>query len=235
MLKALREGLRRACETCRSGTKLLWDEVDRFDRACSNDWDLWRALPEETQRLYREGARLFREDRAAGLALLEQAAARGDPIAMVQAAKCHWHGTGTAPDRERAERFFIEARNVGSWSATIELAALACRRRDMETCFAILKEGVRADYTGAMFWLASYRYRERPGGRTAREILPILETALERGHPGARWLMARLLMRGRLGVSRLGEGWRMCMALWPELERTAAGRAEPDRSAPQPG
>lgn len=163
--------------------------------------------------------RLFAQDKAAALARLEEAAALGNPLAMVEAAKCYWHGIGSEADREKAARLLGDARDAGSWHATISLTRDSSRRGDMERCTAILEEGVRADYTAAMFWLAWYRYREKPSRRTARAILPLFETALERGHPGARCLMARLLIRGRLGFARIGEGWYELMSLDHELKQ----------------
>lgn len=231
MLKALRENMAWIRKTRQALSERLWDKVDRFDRECSNDWELWEALPEEAQQLYREAKVTFRQDKAAGLTRLEEAAALGNSLAMVQAGRCYWHGTGTAADRDKAERFITEARNAGSWHAAIELARLAARRGEMGRCFAILEEGARADYTAAMFWLAWYRYRETPGRRTARAIRPLLETAVKREHPGARWLMARLLIRGRFGLIRIGEGWRMNEALRTELEEEANEEAAPQQAA----
>lgn len=226
MLKALGEKARGLREARQDVSDDLWDWVDRFDRDCSNNWTIWEALPEEARRLFRDGARLHRRDPVAALAQLEEAALLGNPLAMVEAQKYHWHGIGTAEDRENANRFLADARDAGSWHAAILIARRASRHGDMETCFAILEEGVDANYTAAMFWLAWYQYRERPGRRTAREVLPLLETAIERGQPGARWLMARLLIRGRLGLPLMGEGRRMAKALCHELQEEREARAQ---------
>jgi len=45
----------------------------------------------------------------------------------------------------------------------------------------------------------------------------MVEHAAAKGHPGGRWLKAKLLFKGHMGVMRVAEGYRILRKLSGEL------------------
>jgi len=196
---------------------LLWDNVRRFDQDTSNSFDLWDKLPEEVQDQYCEGYDLWDTDPEGAFALFELSAANGNPSAMIAEAACCERGNGTAKDGKRAKQFFRDAVEAGSWHATIHYARFLERAGDQELAYLTLEDGVDAEYTAAYFWLAWLLYKAEPNRRMAREVFSMVEHAVAKGHPGGRWLKAKLLFKGHMGVMRVAEGYRIQRKLSGEL------------------
>lgn len=208
--------------------ELMWDWSDQFDRDCSNDWELWEQLTEEAQELYAKAIEVSKTDAVAALELYEEGAAAGNPLAMGAAGLFHASGLGTPNAPDKAIEFYDRAMEAGSWSALVCCARFRQKLGQFEEAEYLLKQGIEADYTAALFWLAWYRYARNPTRKTARSVWSMVQTALERGHPGARWMAARLLMRGKLGIHRILEGWRIQCKLSGDLgeELEALGQSE---------
>ncbi len=197
--------------------ELLWANVKRFDQDCGNSWKLWEKLPVDVQDQYNESHALKDSDPEKSFTLAELSASNGNPTAMIAAALCCEYGDGTSKDREKARKFYEGAVEAGSWPATIYYARFLDRIGDQEMAFATLEDGVDADYTAAFFWLAWLLYKHESSRKMARQVFPMVERAADRAHPGGRWLKAKLLIKGQMGVVRIAEGWRIQRALSKEL------------------
>lgn len=205
----------------------FWKMVDRVDRVnWSNDWELWNALPEAARAAFDEGLEIYSDDKPAALAHFEASAALGNPVAMVWVGKLYASGTGTAPDLDRAVAFYRDAIDAGSWNATLCYA----REMDMQdhhhVAIETLEDGIEADHIPSFFWLAWLRYKRNRTRKTARAVLPLIEYAMQHDHPGATWLMGKLMMTGKLGLWRIPAGFRFAIrhrALFSAEEENRGG------------
>ena len=212
------EGIRAEAE--RRNT-VLWNLVGKIDEQCDNTWLAWDALTSDVKELGSRAHDLWPEDQAASLPLYEEAAAGGHPYAMVWAGWCYTIGNAVRPDHDRAHEYFSQAMSAGSWMATTYRARLYDRQEKRDLALGLLGDGVKVGHLASYFWLAWLRWRYEPTRKTAQAIRPFLDHAIRDGHPGARWLLAKLMMRGQYGLRRIPEGMRNASKLSAECASIA--------------
>lgn len=210
----------------------FWKMVDRVDRVnWSNDWELWNALPEAARTAFDEGVEVYADDKASALAHFEASAALDNPVAMVLVGHLYASGTGAAPDMDRAIAFYRDALDAGSWNATIWYAREMDILGHHDVAIETLEDGIEADHIPSFFWLAWLRYKRHRTRKTARAVLPLIEYAMRYEHPGAMWLMGKLMMTGKLGLWRIPAGFRFAIrhgALLSVEDENCSGRPASD-------
>jgi hypothetical protein len=185
-----------------------WEELDAWERERSNDSDLWSREPDGNRELLEQAWALETSDPQAAFQLYLRAADAGSPWAL-QMVGWHYHtGTWVAADLERAQAHYYQAICAGSWSATISYARLLAEQGHFDACEQVLEDGIRSDFIPAYFWLARVRFNRSGSRQSCRRIRPLLEYASERGHPGARRLLAVLQLLGKFGIRQIPTGYR---------------------------
>jgi TPR repeat protein len=213
--------------TCEALWTSHWDQSNAWERANSNQDELWwtdsdrnRALIEEAQA--RQGA-----DPEAAFQMLLEAAEAGSAGAMESVG---WHydsGTVVTADFDRAADYYRRAICAGSWMATIAYARLLAEHGHFDECENVLRDGVRLDFVAAYFWLAWLRYDRSPTRATCREIRPLLDYAAEQGHPGAKQTLGRLMTKGKFGILAIPRGLKLLRETMPPiLSRSDAASAD---------
>jgi hypothetical protein len=204
-----------------------WRQCDEWERANSNQDELWWRDSDSNRALYEEGHARRDADPEAAFRIWLEAAEAGSAVALESAA---WHydtGTVVAADFERAADYYRRAIGAGSWMATIGYARLLADHGLFDECEDVLRGGVRLDFVPAFFWLARLRYERAPTRATCREIRPLLDYAVERGHPGAKLTLGRLLVKGKYGILAIPRGFGLLREAMPPIPRhdeESAGR-----------
>lgn len=194
---------------CADFNASIWDRSDPWERAHSNEYDLWSAETDGNRALIEQAYGLDETDPEAAFRIRLEAAQSGSVWAMELVA---WHydtGTLVEADFGQAQQYYRDALSAGSWMATIKYAQLLAKHGHFELCESLLEDGVRSDFVPAHFWLAWFRVKQSRSRKTCREIRPLLEHAAEQGHPGAKLVLARLMARGKFGLRAIPESFRL--------------------------
>jgi TPR repeat protein len=190
----------------------FWQKTDEWERAQSNDWELWSAETDEQRALNARAAELNKSDAEAAFRLRTEAADAGSTWAMQMVG---WHydtGTLVPADFDKAQEYYHRAVCAGSWTATIRHARLLAEHGHDDHWRAILQDGVEQDFVPAFYWLAWLRYKQSKSRKTREEIKPLLEYAAEKGHPAAEVLLGRMLLSGKFGLREIPRGFEMLRA-----------------------
>lgn len=176
-----------------------------------------------------EAESLREEHPAVALAIHLELAEAGSAHSTIMAGWYHQTGRGAEQDNAAAEEFYRRALCMRSWRATILYAKLLFKRGAHDKWPSTLQNGVDNGFIPSFFWLAWFRYKQSPSRRTAREVRPLLETAAEAGHPGAKAILVRWTMSGKFGLREIPRGLRMARELLQsqiDSENTDEGTAE---------
>lgn len=220
-----------ACRLCKRLRARLWSYSDAWERAHSNDADLWELEPATNRELIEQAYAVQESDAAAAFRLYLEAAEAGSPGGM-EMVGLHYHwGFAVAADFEKAAEYYSRAVSAGSWMATIGYARLLEEHGCHDDCERVLEDGVAADFVAAFFWLAWIRYQRCKSREVCREIRPLLEYAASKGHPAAKVNFARLMVRGKFGVRAIPAGFGLLVRWAPQLDREARKAEEEARKA----
>lgn len=209
----------------------FWANSDKWERAQSNDWELWAGETDHQRELNRQASELGKTDPEAAFRRRVEAADAGSTWAMQKVGWGYATGTDVAANFELAQSYYRRAITAGSSMATILYAQLLAKHERYDESQQVLEEGVRADFIPAIFWRARIRYRQSPTRSTAREIAPLLEYATGKGHLGAELTLNRLLLRGKLGLRGIARGFGMMRAyIVRQLKNDKTGEEATDLS-----
>ncbi len=128
-------------------------------------------------------------------------------------------GIVVAADFEQAADYYHRAICAGSWMATIRYARLLAAHDYVDECEKVLQDGVEPDFVPAYYWLAWLRYDRAPTRATCLAIRPLLDYAAERGHPGAKNTLGRLMTMGKVGLLLIPRGLKFLYETRPPLLR----------------
>ena len=212
----------------------LWAEIDAWERAHSNDWDLWCKESDSNRELMEQATAVESTDLQTAFQLFLRAADAGSVWAMQTVG---WHyetGTYVMADFERAQEYYRRALSAGSWMATLSYARLLEKHGYPDYCDRVLEDGVQAGFVPSYFRLARFRYCRSKSRKTCRQIRPLLEYAAEEGHPGARRLLATLLVLGKYGLREIPKGYRMVRQCAEEGDAEEEGAPAPPTSEDVP-
>lgn len=194
------------CKLCDKWWARRWADCDAWDRAASNESDLWSGDTIPNRALIEQAFSVEESDPAAALLLYLEAAEAGSAFAMSAAAWHYQTGTAVTADFDQAEHYHRRAIEAGSWLATLDYARLLADRNAHDRCDAVLEDGVASDFLPSCFWLAYLRYQRRPVRAVCREIRPLLDHAAAGGHPMAKFYLARLQILGKFGLREIPSG-----------------------------
>ena len=214
------------CKFCERFWQRFWRHSDAWERAHSNDREMWSKESNESRETLDAAAAMGATDPAA-LQLYLEAAEAGSVIAMGRVAWQYWTGTGTVADPAKAQEYYRRAIQGGSWTATIHYARLLDEFGHHDACDQVLKDGVALGFVPAYFWLAWLRFKRSRSRQTCSEVRPLLEHAARAGHPGARRKLSQWMLLGRFGPREIFRG----VSLHLRLAREYAGEVangEPD-------
>ena len=190
----------------------LWHMIDNWEREHSNDRDLWDVQSAAHRALIDKAKVIEDEDPEAAFNLYRQAADAGSPLAMERVG---WHYRWSSPaavDQALARKYYHRAICAGSWSATLPYARLLAEAGDLEESEQVLEDGIASNFIPAYFWLAKLRLARSKSRGTCRRVRPLLEHASAHGHPGAKRLLAGLMLLGKYGFRQIPAGFRLVSA-----------------------
>ena len=209
------------CKICDQFWDRFWRRSDEWERAHSNDHELWSKESEQTLDMLKQAAALSATDPAAFQLCLDAAEA-GSVTAMERVGWRYWTGNGAAPDLGKGLVYYRRAIMAGSWTATIHYARLLAELGYYDTCDKVLEDGVAVGFVPAYFWLAWLRYERSKSHELCREVRPLMEYAAKAGHPGAQRKLASWMLLGRFGLREMFRGALLSFRLAHEYAREAA-------------
>lgn len=212
------------CKLCDRWHARLWEESDAWERAHSNESELWSEEPAENRALVDQAEAVKKTVPAAAFRLYLEAAEAGSAWAMEMVAFHYETGNVVAADLDKARDYYCRAIGAGSWMATIAYARFLAEQGDHDDCRRLLEDGVASDFVPAFFWLAWLRHKQCKARKMCREVRPLLEYAAGRGHPGAQVTLARWRVWGRFGLREIPAGIRSTL----RMAFRAAREAEED-------
>jgi TPR repeat protein len=219
------------CKLCDPFWDWFWETSDAWDVAHSNEHQLWSRESERSRELI--GRALAEGDASASFQLFLGAADAGSARAMDRVA---WHyetGTGVPVDTNRALEYYRLAICAGSWRATLDYSRLLAKFGYVEASDKVLQDGVSLGFEPAYFWLAWRRYKRRPSRKMAAEVLPLLEHAAAKGHPAAKFFLARWMLTGRFGAREIFRGAKLLLQCMRDAKIQLARDAAKDGALPR--
>jgi TPR repeat protein len=218
------------CKFCKQFWQRLWRHSDAWERAHSNDSEMWSKESDRARETLNAAAAMSETDPAT-LQLYLEAAEAGSVIGMGRVAWQYWTGTGTAPNLAKAQEYYRRAIEGGSWTAIVHYARLLDELGHHDTCDHVLEDGVAVGFVPAYFWLAWLRYKRSRTREACREVRPLLEYAARAGHPGARRKLSQWMLLGKLGPREILRGVLLNFRLAHEYAGEAA-KSKPEPEGP---
>lgn len=194
------------CKLCARWRARLARKSDAWERAHSNESELWSQEPLRNRELIDRAYAAYEADPAESFRLYLEAAEAGSSWAMEEVALQYETGIVAPADFAKAEEYYRRAIGAGSWMATLHYARFLAERGRDDECEGVLQGGVAADFVPACHWLAWFRYYRCPSRGLAREIRPLLDHAAGAGHPRAQVFLAHLQTRGKFGLREIPSG-----------------------------
>lgn len=193
-----------------------------WEFAQANDWELLDADPlaEEVKAAFR----LSDASPDAEFERLRDLAEKGSPFSMKHVAWRLAVGSGVGQDRDAAQAWFRRAFEAGSDRALLEYGAALASRGQIAEAEKVYEAGWRRGFVPAVYRLIRLRLTPSLPAQDRLAWKAALEWAAEAGHPGARHLLAKYLLRGRFGVRGVPRGVRLACA-----QLAAIARNDPDR------
>lgn len=207
------------CKLCDRFWERLWAHSEAWERAHSNDNDLWSKESDQTRKLIKQASAITDSDDEAAFRLYVEAAEAGSVMSMARVGWHHWTGTGTPPDPGKAQEYYRRAIRGGSWTATIHYARLLAELGHHQTSDEVLEDGVAVGFVPSYFWLAWLRYKRSGTRQTCGQVRPLLEFAAKKGHPRARRILAQMMLLGKLGSRQIRPGLLLHLRSGTELAR----------------
>ncbi len=197
------------CKLCDRAWDRFWAYSDDWERSVSNRDQLLSEESEQSWDLIQRAAQLDDSSPAAAFQLSLEAVEAGSVWAMEKVAWHYWTGTGVAADPYAALEYYYRAICGGSWMATLHYARLLEELGHHDHWQETLETGVACDFVPAYFWLGWFRYQHSTTTTAREDVRPLLEYAAANGHPGAKVVLARWMMRGKFGLSEIPRGFRL--------------------------
>lgn len=194
------------CKLCDRFWKRVSEQSDAWERACSNESELWSEETDKNRELIEQAFKIQEADPAAALQLRLQAAEAGSAWAM-EMVGWHYHtGIGVAVDLRKAGDYYHRAICAGSWMATLHYARVLAELGYYDECESVLKDGVQLDSVPAYYWLAWFRYKRSHTADVRQEVRPMLEYAADQGHLLAKIMLSRWMFLGKFGCRNMFGG-----------------------------
>ena len=143
--------------------------------------------------------KLMKESPEEGFTQLLDFATRGSLYSMNYVAFCYAVGRGVAKDPTEAEIWYRRTFERGSDWGALEYGECLAAKGELEEARQVYEEAWRRGFVPAAYRLV--RLYLRPNLSLAQRLAwkPALEWAVDRGHPAARFLLAKYLVRAGSG------------------------------------
>ena len=175
-----------------------------WEYAQINDWDLLEADPFKDEA--RDAARLIETSPEAAFDRLLALAKQGSLYSMNFVAWCLVVGTGATEDVDEAMAWYQRAYEGGSDRALLEFGAFLVWKGQTVEAEQVYEAGWQRAFVPAVYRLIRMRLKPSLPLRTRLTWKPSLEWAAAAGHPAARHLLSRYLLRGWFGVLGIPRG-----------------------------
>ncbi|MEO0441246.1 MAG: hypothetical protein AAF067_10250 [Pseudomonadota bacterium] len=186
----------------------FWETTYRWEDEFARDWEPWED-DDILRTQVSEAVELLKTNASQALELLIALADKGSVPAMRWVGYLYDGYPGIGENQEMAGEYYHRALCAGSWSSTISYANFLYRRGEHKYWPNVLEDGMAQGFVPAFFWYSWNKYRLRPSNRVAHEVRPLMLIAVEAGHPGAELVLARWAARGRFGLRKIPEGFRL--------------------------
>jgi TPR repeat protein len=151
-------------------------------------------------------------DSEAALAELLDLALTGSVIAMmVVGERCYW-GQGAPRNEAKGEAWLRKAADGGSQRALLSYGRILFGRGDLEGARAVFQTGADQDWPPALCWIAAILLRQATTSVARQEARRLLERAMAKGSPRARFMLARNMLIGRFGLNEIPRGLQLAVA-----------------------
>jgi tetratricopeptide (TPR) repeat protein len=219
------------CKMCEAGKATINRKGLAWLRAQENVREMWDREPEEVQERIRYAYGLFASDPVRYFQECLTLAESGSMWSANCLGAAFGLGVGTKRDLDQAEKWYRRAYEGGSDDALLQLGALYSRSRQYAKAAEVYRTGVERNWAPAMYRLA-WVYSKCPGWRARRdEARTLLERAAVAGDISAKNFLAGLMARGRFGVRRVPDGFRLMVSATKEMAELAKDEKLP---APDP-
>ena len=183
----------------------------RWDYAQTNNEAMWDADDNPEALSEAMASRLSNPSLAFG-SLLDLAEG-GSVIAMNEIGESYyWGRLGVPEDELEAERWYKKAFEAGSLRALLNYGKLLMWRGEYGTAESVFSKGADDDWAPALYWLSITRLHQSRTRKILSEVRPLLERAMVRGHPAAKWRLGRDMAQGRHGLRCVPQGFRTLLS-----------------------
>ena len=156
---------------------------------------------------YALAKRMFDSRRyAEAFALYEELAKSGDPRCQVLLGWMYYEGLGTHKDTDRGLSCFKEAANANSSEGAFYVGKCLVMAGHYQEAFGWFQKAATQEYGPALLWLGLAHVRGLGVSVNICMGVPYLERAARTGNFLARRELALLMIRGKLGISKILEG-----------------------------
>ena len=191
--------------------------LTKWEYAQANDWAIFDADPFKDELI--SAIRLHDASPEEGFVRLLDFANRGSLYSTHYVAWSYAVGTGARKDRDEAQAWYRRAYEGGSDRGLLEYGAYLVSGGQNYEAEKVYEAGWRRGFVPAVYRLI--RLRLRPTLPLAERLAwkPSLEWTVEAGHPAARFLLSKYLVRGWFGLSGIPRGLKLVLALLAAILR----------------
>ena len=184
--------------------------LKKWEYAQVNDWALLDADPFRDE--LKAAARLIDEVPEDSFARLLEFANAGSLYGMNYVAWCYAVGTGVTKDWDRAQAWYRRAYEGGSDRGLLEYGAYLISKGNNGEAEQVYEAGWQRGFVPAVFRLICMRLRPTLPLAERLAWKPSLEWAAGVGHPAARYMLTKYLVRGWFGIHEIPRGVKLVYA-----------------------
>lgn len=220
------------CPECALALEKLWDDAAEFEWSETGYYTLRDEESEQVRSRLDEASQLQSESWNDAFAIYLELAEAGSPTAAYMVAWCSELGKGTDADLWAAMEWYYKAIDGGSWMGSIEYSRVLNELGYHELADEVLEDGIAANLATAYFRQAKQRYERSRSRSAARAVRPLLERAIELGHPRADHYLRGLQTFGKFGIREVRDGIRWSSNFMARYRESVANHEGTSR---QPG
>jgi TPR repeat protein len=200
--------------------------LSKWEYAQGNDWDLLAADPFKDA--VKASATLVDTSPEEGFAQLLDLANRGSLFGMNYVAWCYASGTGVTKDLDQAQAWYRRAYEGGSDRGLLDYGGYLVSTDRSDEAEKVYEAGWARGFAPAVYRLARIRLKAKLPLAKRLAWKPSLEWAAAAGHPAARFVLSKYLLRGWFGVRGVPRGVKLVWAHFAAIFRDDEDRPIPD-------
>jgi len=200
--------------------------LQKWEYAQGNDWELLDADP--LKDAAKASATLVDTSPDEGFARLLDLANRGSLFSMNYVAWCYGAGMGVAKDQDQAQAWSQRAYEGGSDRGLLDHGAYLVSTGRSDEAEKVYEAGWARGFAPAVYRLARIRLKATLPLAKRLAWKPSLEWAAAAGHPAARFVLSKYLLRGWFGVRGIPRGVMLLCAHFAAIFRDDEDRVITD-------